>query len=220
MRSQSSASLNAVRRQVVRRPADSRPDALEVISGAKVRLLLISCRTLGYRSGASSSRAPMVWRKSISDSQFFFAQPPKQAPTKSRWRCRNGKEPTGKPCFRVRSVSKSRAIACFIRQNAAERALYLVQSGVLEVTSVAGGGSVRAMDWYRPGSVVGELSFLDGKPRSAEVYAILDGVLYRLDFRAYQAFADAHPRKARDLVLAIGRVVALRLRRKLSHVKP
>jgi CRP/FNR family cyclic AMP-dependent transcriptional regulator len=106
-----------------------------------------------------------------------------------------------------------------IRQNAAERTLYFVESGRLEVTSVASGLSLRAFDWFHPGSVVGELAFLDGKPRAAGVCAIVDSELYRLDFQDYLAFADAHPRKACDLVLAIGRLVALRLRHTLSSVK-
>lgn len=106
-----------------------------------------------------------------------------------------------------------------IRQNAAERALYFVESGVLEVTSVASGLSLRAIDWFHPGSVVGELSFLDGKPRAAGVCAIVDSELYRLDFQDYEAFADAHPRKACDLLLAIGRMVALRLRHTMSNVE-
>lgn len=106
-----------------------------------------------------------------------------------------------------------------MRQNAAERTLYFVESGVLEVTSVAGSLSLRAIDWFHPGSVVGELAFLDGKPRAAEICAVVDSELYRLDFQDYLAFADAHPRKACDLVLAIGRVVALRLRHTLSNVE-
>jgi CRP/FNR family cyclic AMP-dependent transcriptional regulator len=106
-----------------------------------------------------------------------------------------------------------------IRQDAAERALYFVESGVLEVTSVGSYLRVSSIGWFHPGSVVGELSFLDGKPRSAEIWAVVDSELYRLDFQDYQAFADAHPRKACDLVLAIGRVVALRLRHTLSNIE-
>ena len=54
-----------------------------------------------------------------------------------------------------------------------ERALCFVESDVLEATSIVGGLSVRSIDWFHPGSVVGQLSFLDGKPRSAEVSAIV-----------------------------------------------
>jgi CRP-like cAMP-binding protein len=60
--------------------------------------------------------------------------------------------------------------------------------------------------------VVGELSFFDGHARSAKVWAIADSELYRFEFTAYQAFADEHPRKACDLLLALGSVVSARLR--------
>lgn len=106
-----------------------------------------------------------------------------------------------------------------IRQNAAERALYFIASGVLKVLSVASYVRVSSIGWFHPGSVVGELSFLDGKARSAEIVAVVDSELYRLGFEGYQAFADAHPRKACDLVFAIGSVVAVRLRNTLSNIE-
>ena len=106
-----------------------------------------------------------------------------------------------------------------IHRNAAERTLYFVDAGALEVTTLTGGVSPEAIDWFLPGSVVGELSFFDGKPRSAEVSATQDSELYRLDFPAYQRFADAHPRMACDFVFAIGRLVALRLRQTMSKVE-
>jgi CRP-like cAMP-binding protein len=106
-----------------------------------------------------------------------------------------------------------------IRQSAAERALYLIASGVLKVISVASYIRVSAIGWFHPGSVVGELSFLDGKARSAQIVAVADSELYRLGFEDYLAFADTHPRKACDLALAIGSVVAVRLRNTLSTVE-
>jgi CRP/FNR family transcriptional regulator, cyclic AMP receptor protein len=100
-----------------------------------------------------------------------------------------------------------------IRREAAERALYFVTTGLLEVTAILGSDSLGPIAKIHPGSVVGELSFLDGEPRSAKVWAVTDSELYRLDMGAYERFADAHPRRACDLLFAIGRVVALRMRR-------
>ena len=99
-----------------------------------------------------------------------------------------------------------------IEKDSAERALYFVATGMLEVTTILGGLSLAAIAKVRPGSVVGELAFLDGRPRSAKVWAVADSELYRLQFTAFEAFADAHPRKACDLLLALGRVVSIRLR--------
>jgi|SRR5689334_12697096 len=106
-----------------------------------------------------------------------------------------------------------------IRLHAAERALYFIASGVLEVISVASYIRVSSIGWFHPGSVVGELSFLDGKARSAEIIGVADSELFRLGYPEYQAFADAHPRKACDFIFAIGGVVATRLRNTLSNVE-
>jgi CRP-like cAMP-binding protein len=99
-----------------------------------------------------------------------------------------------------------------IRKQASERALFFLASGLLEVTAVLGSHSLGAIAKIHPGSVVGELAFLDGMPRSAKVWAVTDSDLYRLDFADYERFATAHPRQTCDLLFAIGRVVALRLR--------
>ena len=100
-----------------------------------------------------------------------------------------------------------------IERDVSERALYFVTSGVLEVTAVLSNHSLGVIAKVHPGSVVGELSFLDGEPRSAKVWAVADSELYRLDFHEYESFADAHPREACNVLFAIGRIVALRLRR-------
>jgi CRP-like cAMP-binding protein len=94
-----------------------------------------------------------------------------------------------------------------IRKEAAERALYFLVSGVLEVTAVLSSHSLGPIAKIHPGT-----------PRSAKVWAVADSELYRLDFADYERFATAHPRQTCDLLFAIGRVVALRLRH--SNLRP
>jgi CRP-like cAMP-binding protein len=100
-----------------------------------------------------------------------------------------------------------------IQEDASERVIYFVSSGLLEVTSVMSSQSMGTLAKVHPGSVVGELSFFDGRPRSAKVWSVADSELHRLDYDAFLRYADAHPRQACDLLMGIGRVVALRLRR-------
>lgn len=100
-----------------------------------------------------------------------------------------------------------------IQEEASERVIYFVASGLLEVTSALSSRSTGALANIHPGSVVGELSFFDGRPRSAKVSAVADSELYRLGYADFLRYADAHPRQACDLLMAIGRVVASRLRR-------
>lgn len=100
-----------------------------------------------------------------------------------------------------------------IQEDASERVIYFVASGLLEVTAVLSSQSLGTIAKVHPGSVVGELSFFDGRPRSAKVWAVADSELYLLCYDDFQRYADAHPRQACDLLMAIGRVVASRLRR-------
>lgn len=61
-------------------------------------------------------------------------------------------------------------------------------------------------------ATVGELAFLDGRPRAAGVRALTHGEAQRLSFEAFEALSAREPRLARDLLLDLGRIVATRLR--------
>ena len=63
----------------------------------------------------------------------------------------------------------------------------------------------------RPDTMIGESTVLVSG--SAKVWAVADTKLYRMAYSDFQHYADAHPRQACDLLMAMGRVVALRLRR-------
>lgn len=103
-----------------------------------------------------------------------------------------------------------------IRKDEAKRTLYFVTSGLLEVTAILTTHSLAPIAKIKAGSIVGELAFLDGKPRSAKVWAVVDSTLYALEYEDYQRFKNAHPALACELVFGIGRLVANRLRRTLS----
>ncbi len=93
--------------------------------------------------------------------------------------------------------------------------LYLVARGELEVSAGGGRGDGALGRLYRqgPGSVFGEISFFDGQPRTATVWAAQPTQLLRLDPEALRAFSRAHPALGQDLLFALGRVLAFRLRR-------
>jgi len=68
-----------------------------------------------------------------------------------------------------------------------------------------------------PGSVLGELSFFDGQPRSVNAWAVSDCELAVMTMEQYSAFEAEHPGLARDLLFALGRIVATRLRKTTSY---
>ena len=104
-----------------------------------------------------------------------------------------------------------------IQRGVTERALFFVTGGSLDIVRTIGDSSLGPIAAVRPGSVVGELGFFDGRPRSAKVWATVDSMLLRLDFEAYERYQGAHPARAAELMFAMGRLMALRIRRTITQ---
>jgi CRP/FNR family transcriptional regulator, cyclic AMP receptor protein len=85
---------------------------------------------------------------------------------------------------------------------------YRVEDGLLKVTMVSRSGNERILAFLGPGAIVGELSIIDGLPRSASVVAVRNSALSFISRAAFEAFADKHPEVYRLLV----RLIATRLR--------
>lgn len=100
-----------------------------------------------------------------------------------------------------------------IQKGKAERSLYFVTSGALEASSSISDSSFGPIVKILPGSLVGEVAFFDGNPRSTKVWAITDSDLMRLDYVDYQRYLETHPLQTVALLLSLGRLIALRLRR-------
>jgi CRP-like cAMP-binding protein len=94
-----------------------------------------------------------------------------------------------------------------------DRALLILTSGALELRVDDADGRQRIYERIDAPSLLGEVAFLDGGSRSGTLVALTDGDLLRLEFTAFQSLASAEPALARLLLLEVGRVVALRLRR-------
>ncbi len=100
-----------------------------------------------------------------------------------------------------------------IQRDAPARELFFLVEGQLEVT-VPQSESLTLMPMFRikPGSVVGEIAFLDGGTRSASVWSRGSTVLFALDRESYAAFRREHPALACDLMQAVAQILAVRLR--------
>jgi CRP-like cAMP-binding protein len=85
---------------------------------------------------------------------------------------------------------------------------YRVEEGLLKVTMVSRAGSERILAFLGPGAIVGELSIIDGMPRSASVVAVRDASLSFLSRAAFEDFAQKHPEVYKSLVT----LIAARLR--------
>jgi CRP/FNR family cyclic AMP-dependent transcriptional regulator len=100
-----------------------------------------------------------------------------------------------------------------IQREALDRALFFVAEGTLEVgVTMIDGLSVASLAHIGRHSVIGEQSFFDGQPRSANVWGVTDGVLLRWELDAFRRFGEEEPALARDVLFALGRVLSQRLR--------
>ena len=66
---------------------------------------------------------------------------------------------------------------------------YRIEDGLLKVTMVSRVGNERILAFLGPGAVVGELSIIDGRPRSASAVAVRDSALSFLGRAAFEEFA-------------------------------
>lgn len=107
-----------------------------------------------------------------------------------------------------------------IQRGTGDRTLQLVAAGSLEVgVTQVDGVSMTSLARIGAGSVLGEQSFFDSQPRSANVWAVTDGMLLLLTYEAFCRFGEAEPALARDFVFAMGRVLSIRLRNTSFRVR-
>ena len=85
---------------------------------------------------------------------------------------------------------------------------YRVDDGLLKVTMVSRSGTERILAFLGHGAIVGELSIIDGLPRSASVVAVRAAALSFLSRAAFEDFAAKHPEIYKSLVT----LIATRLR--------
>jgi CRP-like cAMP-binding protein len=113
-----------------------------------------------------------------------------------------------------------RASEFVIQRGSADRSLFFVAAGSLEVgITHVDGVSIAPLAKITAGSVIGEQSFFDGQPRSANVWGVSDGELLRLEFDDFTRFAHEDPALARDLLFALARVLSSRLRNTTFRVR-
>jgi CRP/FNR family transcriptional regulator, cyclic AMP receptor protein len=82
---------------------------------------------------------------------------------------------------------------------------YRVEEGLLKVSVVGSGGNELILAIFGPGSLVGELSMIDGAPRSASVCALRDSKLSFVSRAAFEAFSRSNPEVYRHVMMLLAR---------------
>jgi CRP/FNR family cyclic AMP-dependent transcriptional regulator len=88
------------------------------------------------------------------------------------------------------------------------RDVFIVLDGVVKLVTTAASGQQVILDLESAGSLLGELSAIDGQPRSATAEAVTPIDVLVVRFEAFRNFLESQPRAATELL----GVVAARLR--------
>ncbi len=98
------------------------------------------------------------------------------------------------------------------KEKSEDASLYVVLKGQLEAIAHTSEGKEISLSKIDEGEVFGELSFLDGKMRSATILAVTDVELLQISREDFENLRVDHPSIASKLILDLARVVSLRLR--------
>jgi CRP/FNR family transcriptional regulator, cyclic AMP receptor protein len=90
-----------------------------------------------------------------------------------------------------------------------DQALYLLTKGVVGVVLPGMQSAFKEID---APSVVGEVSFIDGGPRSVSLVALTECELLRMGIEAFEVLSAHHPELGRAILLDLARILAARLR--------
>jgi CRP/FNR family transcriptional regulator, cyclic AMP receptor protein len=101
---------------------------------------------------------------------------------------------------------------CIVKQDETGDCMYVVLDGKARVVHRRDGREFE-LAVLGPGDFFGELALVDSGPRSADVETITDCTLMKLEHGALRAVAGVYPNAAFKLLISIGRVMVMRLRR-------
>lgn len=99
--------------------------------------------------------------------------------------------------------------AAVVRRGEPGTSLLVLVNGRLRAGSVSADGRELTMGTMGPGTVLGEIALLDGRPRSLDVTAMIDSTLLVVERRDFLPFLCARP----DLMLRVMALLCDRLRR-------
>lgn len=98
-------------------------------------------------------------------------------------------------------------------------ALYIINNGELEVASRSAIGEEVVLARLQPGTAVGEMSLIEGGPRSATVQAVTDAEVFRLDHDTFDQMRRDRRPAAYKIILGLAATVGDRRRNTDARVQ-
>jgi SulP family sulfate permease len=101
-----------------------------------------------------------------------------------------------------------------------DRDLFILAKGVVSIKSqLKDSGRIKRLLTYSPGVIFGEFSFLDGNPRSADVWADEYSEVLRLRLSEFERLRKENPEITTRLVVNLARELSQRLRQASAEVR-
>jgi len=91
-------------------------------------------------------------------------------------------------------------------------AIYWIRRGAVRIFAPLGAGRIRHVASFGRGDFFGGLAFLDNRPRGNDAVALTDTEVYVLSREQFNLLAEEHKKLAFNLMKALARALALRLR--------
>jgi CRP-like cAMP-binding protein len=105
------------------------------------------------------------------------------------------------------------------RQGDEADALYIVESGELQVRATTPAGEDVVLAMLGAGAVVGEMSLIAGGPRSASVEVISDASIFKLGRESFEQLRAAKRPAAYKIILRLARILGERRRQTDARVE-
>ncbi|MFP4601234.1 MAG: cyclic nucleotide-binding domain-containing protein [Persicimonas sp.] len=105
------------------------------------------------------------------------------------------------------------------RQGDEADALYIVESGELQVRARTAAGEDVVLAMLGSGTVVGEMSLIAGGPRSATVEVVSDAAIFKLGRDAFDSLRSARRPAAYKIILRLARILGERRRQTDARVE-
>ena len=79
------------------------------------------------------------------------------------------------------------------KENEVGQVLYIIRKGEVKVCKEGPGGDLQTITLLKDGDICGEMSFLDGRPHSATIIALVDTEMYLLKKEDFDKLIPTHP---------------------------
>jgi CRP-like cAMP-binding protein len=99
-----------------------------------------------------------------------------------------------------------------VREREISQDVYIILSGGIRIEKTLYAGDEKEFALLEPGEFFGEMAFLDGGPRSANVVCVEESTMLRIDRDSFEKVATERPAIAYKMTMKIARALAERLR--------